>query len=204
MSQRLSLKRNCKLRKALILWVIASIASCSSVRQPVAITANVVLTPYGQPSNHREISFASQDDLISANTVVAMTLRAWYEAKSRALGPEWDIDVLDKILLEPALSRWTTKAQQLAKDGIYLAYKHTFEIVSVEMIAHDTITAKVNLDEAAEAYQFGLSLDSLSFQENFQIEYQLKQQDNRWMITSFQLSEDYDCLFEIQLQGLCE
>ncbi|MEO0869399.1 MAG: IMS domain-containing protein, partial [Cyanobacteria bacterium J06642_11] len=64
-------------------------------------------------------------DSSDIQVVAEQTLQAWYQAKGEAMGPQWDVDALADILLEPALSDWTAKVQKNQSQGYHVEYEQT-------------------------------------------------------------------------------
>lgn len=112
-------------------------------------------------------------------------IQSWYAVKARAMGPGWDITALEEILLEPALSVWTNKVQLNQRDGVSVEYEQVVQNLVAEEVSDDQIRVTADVEETAEAYQFGVLSDAASFQEQLTVVYSLKKQDNKWMIESF-------------------
>ena len=121
-----------------------------------------------------------------AQTIAEDVIQSWYTAKAEAMGPGWDVTALEDILLEPALSEWTNRVQSNQRDGVHVEYEQTIQNLSAEEIGDDQIQVTADVEEVAEAYQFGVLSDAASFQDQLTVEYTLrKQDDDRWMIESF-------------------
>ncbi|NEQ49803.1 MAG: DUF4101 domain-containing protein [Leptolyngbya sp. SIO3F4] len=129
-----------------------------------------------------DVQPAASDDIQSIGEEAIQT---WYTAKSEAMGPGWDVTALEGILLEPALSQWTNRVQGNQRDGVHVEYQQTIQNLSAEEISDDQIKVTADVEETAEAYQFGVLDDSASFQDQLTVEYNLKKQDDKWMIESF-------------------
>ena len=112
-------------------------------------------------------------------------IQSWYAVKARAMGPGWDITALEEILVEPALSVWTNKVQLNQRDGVSVEYEQVVQNLVAEEVSDDQIRVTADVEETAEAYQFGVLSDAASFQEQLTVVYSLKKQDNKWMIESF-------------------
>ncbi|MEM9265350.1 MAG: IMS domain-containing protein [Cyanobacteria bacterium P01_F01_bin.13] len=125
---------------------------------------------------------AVSDDV---QVIAEETIQSWYAAKAEAMGPSWDVTALEGILLEPALSEWTRRVQVNQRDGVHVEYEQTVQNLSTEEIGDDQIKVTADVEENAEAYQFGVLSDAASFQEQLTVEYTLKKQDDKWMIESF-------------------
>ena len=112
-------------------------------------------------------------------------IQSWYAAKSEAMGPSWDVTALEAVLLEPALSEWTSRVQANQRDGVHVEYEQSVQNLSAEEIDDTQIRVTADVEETANAYQFGVLSEGASFQDQLTVEYNLKKQDERWMIESF-------------------
>lgn len=60
-------------------------------------------------------------------------IKAWLSAKAAAMGEEHEIDQLDQILVDPALSEQKARAESAKAEGVYGKFEHSkIEIVAVE------------------------------------------------------------------------
>ncbi|MEM6252107.1 MAG: IMS domain-containing protein [Cyanobacteria bacterium P01_D01_bin.156] len=117
--------------------------------------------------------------------IAETTIQSWYQAKSEAMGPQWNADALSEILLEPALAEWIGRVEKNQADGVHVEYQQTIQNLTAEEITEDQIKVTADVDETAEAYQFGLLSDEASYEEQLTVEYTLQKQDDKWMIESF-------------------
>ncbi|MEL6130057.1 MAG: ARC6/PARC6 family protein, partial [Cyanobacteria bacterium J06628_4] len=118
-------------------------------------------------------------------SIAEEVIQAWYTAKSEAMGPSWDVTALEAVLLEPALSEWTNRVQANQRDGVHVEYEQSVQNLSAEEIDDTQIRVTADVEETANAYQFGVLSEAASFQEQLTVEYNLKKQGERWMIESF-------------------
>ncbi|MEO0395107.1 MAG: IMS domain-containing protein [Cyanobacteria bacterium P01_A01_bin.137] len=135
------------------------------------------------------IELPAEDGQVAASgdvqTIAEEAIQAWYTAKSEAMGPSWDVTALEAVLLEPALSEWTNRVQANQRDGVHVEYEQSVQNLSAEEIDDTQIRVTADVEETANAYQFGVLSEGASFQEQLTVEYNLKKQDERWMIESF-------------------
>lgn len=112
-------------------------------------------------------------------------VQSWLDAKSEALGQEHSTERLEEILVDPALSRWRSQAQQAEQENWYAEHEHTLEIESVEMnqINPNQGFVEAVVGEKADFFQNG-QLDSASSYDdpNLRVRYELIRQDNQWRI----------------------
>lgn len=112
-------------------------------------------------------------------------IQTWYRVKGEAMGPQWDVDALSEILLEPALSEWSNRVQKNQSEGVHVEYEQVIQNLSAEEVGDDQITVTADVDETGNSYQFGEYSGALSYQDQLTVEYTLKKQDDRWMIETF-------------------
>ncbi|MEM0980310.1 MAG: IMS domain-containing protein [Cyanobacteria bacterium P01_H01_bin.58] len=117
--------------------------------------------------------------------IAEAAIQNWYQVKSEAMGPQWNADALSDILLEPALSEWVNRVEKNQADGVHVEYQQTIQNLSAEELSDDQILVTAEVEEIAEAYEFGVLSDSASFQDQLTVEYTLTKQDDKWMIESF-------------------
>ncbi|MBE9068254.1 DUF4101 domain-containing protein [Leptolyngbya cf. ectocarpi LEGE 11479] len=112
-------------------------------------------------------------------------IQSWYQAKAEAMGPQWNVDALSEILLEPALSQWINKVEQNQLDGVHVEYEQTIQNLSAEEVGDDQIRVTADVDETGNSYLFGEYDGDLSYEDQLTVEYNLIKQDDQWMIESF-------------------
>lgn len=65
-------------------------------------------------------------------------LSTWLAAKSKAMGSTHEIEQLDTILVDPSLSAWRRKADDLKRSGEHRVYQHDVAVQSVELLPIST------------------------------------------------------------------
>ncbi|MBT9311800.1 IMS domain-containing protein [Leptothoe kymatousa] len=121
----------------------------------------------------------------NVQVIAEETLQSWYRAKGEAMGPQWNVEALSDILLEPALSDWTGRAQKNQSQGYHVEYEQTIQNILVEEVAEDQLKVTADVDETGQSYLFGAPDGSTSFEDQLTVEYSLQKQDDKWMIESF-------------------
>ncbi|MGK7940111.1 MAG: IMS domain-containing protein [Crocosphaera sp.] len=114
-------------------------------------------------------------------------IETWLSSKSQAFGKEHQIDSLDKILANPLLSRWRSRAQKLERNQNYWTYQHQVKVKSFQPSANNPNQAVViaNVQEKAQYYQRGQA--SRSYNDNLQVRYDLIRQGDRWKIRAIDI-----------------
>jgi hypothetical protein len=126
----------------------------------------------------------AQDGPLTKETA-KQVIEAWLSTKALALGPNHQIDQLDQILTDPALSRWRQIAQTDKQDNLYRQYKHIVEVNSVEKsdANPDVATVDAAVKETEQFYQEGQEDQSKARDgENLRVRYDLVRKDGRWLI----------------------
>lgn len=126
----------------------------------------------------------SPEEQISVSDIAATVVENWLTAKSRALSENHEIDVLETILVEPALGKWRNRASGAQRENWHFNYDHTVEILSVEPNdpGADALTAQVQVREVAEYYELGTRNLGESYDESLTMEYSLVRQDGEWFV----------------------
>ncbi|NJN21706.1 MAG: DUF4101 domain-containing protein [Leptolyngbya sp. RL_3_1] len=108
----------------------------------------------------------------------------WLAAKRAALGESHNIDELNTILLEPALSQWRNRAESGIRENWYWEYTHSVEVLKVdpEDPAADALTVDAEVTEQANFYELGVRDLSASYDETLTMRYELVRQDGNWLI----------------------
>ncbi|MBX2863839.1 MAG: DUF4101 domain-containing protein [Leptolyngbyaceae cyanobacterium MAG.088] len=132
------------------------------------------------PADDVQSSSASGDVQLIAEDA----LQNWFQVKSRAMGPQWEVDALSEILIEPALSKWIGEVEKNQRFSVHVEYEQTIQDLSAEKLSDDQIKVIAEVEEIAEAYELGVQAEG-SYRETLTVEYILKKQDdNKWMIES--------------------
>ncbi|MEM9484882.1 MAG: ARC6/PARC6 family protein, partial [Cyanobacteria bacterium P01_F01_bin.116] len=115
------------------------------------------------------------------------TLQRWYAAKAEAMGTQADVSALEDILIDPALSEWTAKAQKNQSQGYHVEYEQTVQNISVEEVSEEQLRVTADVEEVAQAYEFGILDGEASFEDQLTVDYNLRKLDDKWMIESFEV-----------------
>lgn len=111
-------------------------------------------------------------------------IQTWLSTKADALGQDREIDRLDQILAEPALSRWRKKAETDKKNNSYWQYKHSFDVKSTQTSTTnpDQATVEATVKEVAEFYEGEQRQSASSYNDNLRVRYDLLRKDGQWRI----------------------
>ncbi|MEH1944391.1 MAG: IMS domain-containing protein [Nostoc sp.] len=111
-------------------------------------------------------------------------IRTWLSTKAAALGPNHEINNLDRILTGSALSQWQLIAQQNKSDDRYRKYDHSLKIESVERIDlfADRAAVEATVKEVTQLYENGEFKGSSN--EKLRVRYDLIRERGKWRIQS--------------------
>ncbi|WP_293336318.1 IMS domain-containing protein [Microcoleus sp. CAWBG58] len=111
----------------------------------------------------------------------------WLSAKAAALGPNHAVEELQKVLTEPALSRWQLMADAQQKNNAHQRYVHKLEVKGVKTNPTNPDRAEVEAQVSEKAETFDRDQLVTSRDENLRIRYDLIRQDGQWRIMDWQV-----------------
>jgi hypothetical protein len=111
-------------------------------------------------------------------------IETWLSTKKLAFGSDHQIEQLDQILAEPALSRWRQRVQTDKQNNSYWQYTHNLGVNSVETSEANPDQARVDatVNENAKFYQGGQPSEDKSYNDNLRVRYDLVRREGRWLI----------------------
>ncbi len=121
--------------------------------------------------------------------VAAQVVRTWFEVKSAAMGPEHEIDRLDEVLVDPALSQWRGRARSYQNLGESAEYEHTLEIEEVTIDPENPDRAEVVTLVREEATKSAGGQVVESWNSPLRVRYELVRQGDRWSIRDWSWTE---------------
>jgi hypothetical protein len=139
-------------------------------------------------------NFATLQQQRNLNNQTALpVIQNWLLAKSKATGPEYNLDEFNQVLTEPLLSYWRSNAVYLQKRNAYRRYQHSVVIESVKVNPNNSnqgiIIAKVK--ENSQYYQNGRLNSSKSYEDDLKIQYNLIKQNDSWLIKDIKVIKKY-------------
>jgi curved DNA-binding protein CbpA len=116
------------------------------------------------------------------NATAEEIIRSWLSTKATALGPNHDVESLQRILTGSALSQWRLIAQQDQKDNRYRTYEHSLKVESIDKIESnpDHAVVEATVKEATQYYQYGQMKKSSD--ESLRVRYDLMRREGVWRI----------------------
>jgi hypothetical protein len=119
-------------------------------------------------------------------------VRKWLAAKSKATGPEYDLEPLSQVLTGNLLNRWRSEGYTLRNKNAYRRYEHTVAIESVATDAQNSNRGFVvaRIKEKSQYYSSGALNNKLSYEEELLVKYGLVKQGDNWLIQDVQVIEE--------------
>lgn len=134
------------------------------------------------------------EDQIGVNDIAEGVINEWLTAKQAALGPDYQSDQLDTVLVEPLLTQWRRRAAAAAQENWYWQYEHSVE---VEEVAPDDPTAErlqvtAVVNEKAQLFEFDVENVSASYDDVLRMQYDLIRQDGSWFVQGMNKISELD------------
>ncbi|HEY9298346.1 MAG TPA: ARC6/PARC6 family protein, partial [Phormidium sp.] len=165
----------------LLSWIIQALAPkpATQVQQPVE-----QVEPVPAPSPENNTALLSTAGPITPE-VAQQVIKTWLGTKSRAFGPQHEIDTLNNILVGPALSRSRRLAQTTQNENKYRRYEHSIKEDSVKVVRTTANQARVEaqVSESAQSLQGNQVIQSESYNSpDLRVRYDLVRQNGQWRI----------------------
>jgi ARC6-like, IMS domain/DnaJ domain len=113
-------------------------------------------------------------------------IQTWLDSKSAAFGQEHTVEQLSKILVDPALSKWQTQAQQAKEKGWYRKFEHSVQADSLrirQLDNPDRARVEARVSESAQHFQGEKLIRRESWNRpNLRMRYDLVRQNDQWQI----------------------
>lgn len=167
----------------LLSWIIQALSPkpTTQVQKPVQ---QVQPVPTPTPENNTAL-------LTSAGpitpVVAEQVIKTWLDTKSRAFGPQHEIDALDNILAGSVLSRSRRLAQTTQSEKKYRKYEHSVKEDSIKVVRTTANQARIEaqVSESVETLRGNQVVQSESYNSpNLRVRYDLVRQDGQWKIQS--------------------
>ncbi len=116
--------------------------------------------------------------------IATQVINDWLAAKQAALGPDYRVDRLDAILVEPLLTQWRRRADAAARESWYWQYEHGVEVedVTPEDPTADRLQVTAVVSEKAQLFEFDVENVSASYNDVLQMQYDLIRQEGSWYV----------------------
>ena len=115
-----------------------------------------------------------------------LAINNWLAAKREAFGPNYQIEQLEKILVDPILTAKRRQAEAARRDNWYGQYEHnqiSVDLVEMSQVNADLAFVEATVSEEADFYENNLFDPASSFSnDNIRVRYELIRSNNQWRI----------------------
>ncbi len=150
-----------------------------------ALPSAAVPSTVARPVATAAVSPSTAVALLAPNTAQEL-IENWLKAKANSLSPQHDLQPLDRVLVEPALTRAQQRAQETRADGSYWRYQHQVNQVQVQAAIPDRLESKTIdalVQESADYFdRNGQHNDGRSYNKKLHIKYELFNKNGQWFI----------------------
>ncbi len=146
-------------------------------KEPLMISLNKSVVSIPDPN-----MFPMIDDSKLDNPKAQKVIQKWLDAKKVAFGKDYQGEELDKILVDPLLSKQKNRVAFNQKSGTYYEYEYQIEVTSVKEDETDPLKVIVtaNLKEIAQSYKGGSKAGTNT--DDLIVQYDLFRKDDQWFI----------------------
>ena len=123
--------------------------------------------------------------------VAQLAIQSWLNIKAAALGPNHQIEKLQNVLVDPALSRWLPTANSLQREKSYRKYEHDLEIKSVKTSKTNANEAQVDAQVRERVEFYDNDILTNSGNENLLVRYNLVRQNEKWRISNWKVQRKF-------------
>lgn len=111
-------------------------------------------------------------------------IQEWLLTKTLAFSSRHQVEELQKILVEPALSQWQQRVESDRQSKRYRQFKHelTVDSVETEPTKSDRAQVTATVNEVAQVFASNRLNEDMSYDEKLQVRYDLVRQNNQWRI----------------------
>jgi hypothetical protein len=164
----------------LVVWAVRALTGAP---QPQPITLEKPITNLVQALKENNAAPVAQPGPLDKETATKI-IEAWQATKAKALGKGYEDNLLEEILIDPALSDWKGRAKELKTSNSYLQYQtksSTVDSVTPDGDSKAKVVAKIS---ESRNYFNNDELDRGASKEDasYTVEYDLVKKDNRWLI----------------------
>lgn len=164
----------------LVVWAVRSLAGSL---QPKPITLEKPITNLVQVLKESNAVPVAQPGPLDKETATKV-IESWQTTKSKALGKGYEDNLLEEVLVDPALSDWKGRAKELKTSNSYLQYQTKSSAVdSVTPDGDSKAKVVAKISESRNYFNNGeLDRGASKDDASYTVEYDLVKKDNRWLI----------------------
>jgi hypothetical protein len=164
----------------LVVWAVRALSGST---QPQPVTLEKPITTLVQAIKENNASPIAQPGPLDKETATKL-IETWQATKSKALGKDYEDNLLEEVLVDPALSDWKGRAKELKSSNSYLQYQtKSSEVDSVIPDGDSKAKVIAKISESRNYFNNG-ELDRSASKDNasYTVEYDLVKKDNKWLI----------------------
>ena len=164
----------------LVVWAFRSL---NGSPRPEVLTLEKPLATLVQAIKENNSAPIAQPGPLEKETATKV-IETWQTTKSKALGKTYEDNLLEEILIDPALSDWKGRAKELKASNSYLQYQIKSSEVD-KVVADGDSKAKVvaKISESRNYFNNGeLDRSASKDDASYTVEYDLVKKDNKWLI----------------------
>jgi hypothetical protein len=164
----------------LVVWAVRALTGAP---QPQPITLEKPITNIVQALKENNAAPVAQPGPLDKETATKV-IETWQATKSKALGKGYEDNLLEEILIDPALSDWKGRAKELKAINSYLQYQTKSSLVdSVTPDGDSKAKVVAKISESRNYFNNGeLDRGASKDDASYTVEYDLVKKDNRWLI----------------------
>jgi hypothetical protein len=164
----------------LVVWAVRALTGAP---QPQPITLEKPITDIVQALKENNAAPVAQPGPLDKETATKV-IETWQATKSKALGKGYEDNLLEEILIDPALSVWKGRAKELKSSNSYLQYQTKSSAVdSVTPDGDSKAKVVAKISESRNYFNNGeLDRGESKDDASYTVEYDLVKKDNRWLI----------------------
>ncbi|GBO53592.1 cell division protein ZipN/Ftn2/Arc6, specific for cyanobacteria and chloroplast [Pseudanabaena sp. lw0831] len=164
----------------LVVWAVRAL---TGTPQPQPITLEKPITNLVQALKENNVAPVAQPGPLDKETATKV-IESWQATKSKALGKGYEDNLLEEILIDPALSDWKGRAKELKASNSYLQYQTKSSVVdSVTPDGDSKAKVVAKISESRNYFNNGeLDRGASKDDASYTVEYDLVKKDNRWLI----------------------
>lgn len=164
----------------LVVWAVRALTGAP---QPQPITLEKPITNIVQALKENNAAPVAQPGPLDKETATKV-IETWQATKSKALGKGYEDNLLEEILIDPALSDWKGRAKELKSSNSYLQYQTKSSAVdSVTPDGDSKAKVVAKISESRNYFNNGeLDRGASKDDASYTVEYDLVKKDNRWLI----------------------
>jgi hypothetical protein len=165
----------------LVVWAVRALTGAPQSQQPIPLEKPIAnLVQALKENNAAPVAQAGPLDKETATKVI----ESWQATKAKALGRGYEDNLLEEILVDPALSDWKGRAKELKTSNSYLQYQtKSSEVDSVTPDGDSKAKVVAKIAESRNYFNNGeLDRGASKDDAKYTVEYDLVKKDNRWLI----------------------